>query len=276
MSIAAEVMISVTATALVDVDLSAYVTELLLTHLKPVNLVKGGTILRPVGPLFGVHDVIQRCDANPDAGEVGLHTSRGEFLEPLPGSVTVRNVVQHIERSSVGHPCRQLRPIERFRVDHRRCCSNRVGVSEPFGTDAGVQLAHRRAQPLEVLRGEAGQRVEVQRDPSGTVQPDADPADNEVIDAVSIEDLNDAFRCEPRRVVAVRVGRGGVRQGWTPRTRRRCSRTSSLTQARIFAGVSRRVPSRRIVTSSDVGGPPRRMSAFNASTSTFGRSSIGT
>jgi hypothetical protein len=54
-----------------------------------MELIEGIAILRPVGPLLGAHDVIQRRDANPDASEVGLRTALGKIRELPAGSVTV-------------------------------------------------------------------------------------------------------------------------------------------------------------------------------------------
>jgi len=81
-------VIWVTATAVLDVDVAARLIEQPLSHLQRAELIEGGAILRPVGPLFGAHDVIQRCDANSDAAEVGFRATGGEILELPPGSVT--------------------------------------------------------------------------------------------------------------------------------------------------------------------------------------------
>lgn len=83
-------------------------------------------------------------------------------------------------------------PAATERVADSRASGGSAVIRILLDVEAGVQLDHRGDQAGEVVRGAPGQAVDVAGRSLRAVRSGCDPSDEEVVDAVAVEDLDEA------------------------------------------------------------------------------------
>ena len=101
-------------------------------------------------------------------------------------SRAVWHVSEDVEVTRVCSPCRDLHACQRRTGELDRKIRSFL-VAETFDMQSRAQLLHRSCHPGQILRGHAGQTVEVTRRPSSAMRDGGDTTNEQVLDTVSIQ-----------------------------------------------------------------------------------------
>ncbi len=172
--------------------------------LELAELGEGVSVLRPVGELFGGHDRVQ-------AGDADLDPCIGEdpgIASQIPvaarRAVAVPHLSHDVEVAGVGAPVAEAALTQNGVYLHGKCGG--FLISETTDSQASIECTKGAGQPEEVVLVLADQTVAVFRGSGGAVGPGGVTADDEVLDAVAVEDFDDPGE----------VRLGGRRQGPSP------------------------------------------------------------
>jgi len=158
--------------------------------LELAELGKSVSVLRPVGELLGGHNRVQ-------AGDTDVHASvgegsgvAGEVFVATWCAVRARYRLDHVQVASVGAPVAEVELLNDG-VDLDRQ-GRSLFISEAGDPQPGVEFFEGGADTRQVLSLRLHQAVGVVGGPGSPVGPAGVSSDDQVLDAVAVEDLDDA------------------------------------------------------------------------------------
>ena len=119
-------------------------------------------------------------------------------------AVAIGDVGEDVEVTTVGTPRGQLHPGQ-GRTTELDWKQGRLFVGQAFDTQAGMQIAHGRGQPIEVLPTWLRDAVDVEGRSLGAVGASSNASDQQVLDIVAGEDIEDSLQVRPWSAVAVKL-----------------------------------------------------------------------
>lgn len=161
-------------------------------------------ILRPVCELLRSDDVFKAGDPDGDAGELQPLGVPSEVFVATPGPGAISHLGHDVEVAGVGSPVAEASLVQDGVDVHWE--SGGLFVREATDAQAGVQCPQRCVEACEVVLVLADQAVAVVGEPCGALGPCRVAAHNQVLDAVTVENLDDSPE----------VRLGGWRQGPSP------------------------------------------------------------
>jgi hypothetical protein len=159
--------------------------------LKLAELGEGVSVLRSVGELLGGHDRVQAGDTDVHAGVVEDPGVAGEVFVTAWCAVGARHRLHHVQVASVGTPVAEVGLLIQDCIDLDRK-GRSLFIAQAGDPQPGVEFFEGSGDAGEVLSLRLHQAVGVLGGPGCPVGPAGMSADDQVLDAVAIEDLDDA------------------------------------------------------------------------------------